>query len=401
MEVTEAPRRRWRLVMLGLASALVLALAACGGDDNNDSSTQAATTGGASTSGASSDVVAEAKQKVEAFFAGENFKEPPAESPPPQTGKNVWQVSVGLALPASGQFADAVKDSAKTLGWTVTVYDAKFSPDRFQEGIRQAIADKADGIVLYNIDCNLARPAMEQANKAGIPLIGAESLDCSDSKPGDESLFDGELIYTYGDFPTWVNGLGAAQADWVIAHSEGKAKAIVFSQKDLQTGVLVDQGFRKEFAKCTTCEVARTVNFEATDLGPKLQEKTQQAILQTPDADYIVVPYDDLMTGGIAAAVNASGRKDKIQVIAGGGYANNLDLVRKNQGQNAGYITSIPWEGYAADTLNRVLAGEKAVNSGAGIGLFDKDHNVPASGAAPDPYDYAALYKKAWEAAKG
>jgi ribose transport system substrate-binding protein len=393
--------RSWRLLTMALLTAVVLAVAACGGnDDGGGGATQepAATATGATEA----PYLAEAKTKVESLFAGEAFQEPPATSPPPQKGKTVWQISFGLALPASVLYADAIKAAAKDLGWKVRVFDAKFSPDQYQEGIRQAVAAKADGIILYNIDCNLAQAAMEEAKAANIPIVGGESLDCSYFKEGAPSLFSGQVLYTQGDFPTWAKSLGAVQADWVIATTEGKAKSIVFTQKDVQTGALVDEGFRAEFAKCTTCKVARTVQFSATDIGPKLQEKTEQAILQTPDADSVVVPYDDLMTAGIAAAINSSGRKDQLHVVSGGGYAANLALVRENQGQDAGYSASIPWEGWAAaDTLNRVFAGEEGAVSGNGIGLYDLDHNLATSGDVKVPIDFVAGYKKAWAAAGG
>lgn len=394
--------RAWRPATVAGLVALTMAVAACG-SDSDDESTAPASTGTQTTATAGGeDFVAAAQAKIDALYAGESFEEPPADSPPPQRGKNIWEINVGLSFPAAVLFSNALKDSAKTLGWDVTSFDAKFSPDQFQVGIRQAIADNADGIVLYNVDCNIARSALKEARAAKITIIGAESLDCSQSKEGDESLFDGKVTYTTGDGPSWSRAFGAAQANWIIAKTQGKAKTILFKQDDIQTGVFLREGFEKDFAACTTCEVVHEVEFTLSDAGPKLQQKAEQALLQAPDANSVVVGYDDLMTAGVQAAIQASGRKDDLLVVAGGGYEQNMDMVRKNTGQDAGYISEIAWEGYAAaDAMNRALAGVEIKSSGNGVGLFDADHNLGTSGPAKVPVDYPALYKKAWTEAAG
>jgi ribose transport system substrate-binding protein len=396
-------QRSLRLLLSCLVIASVMALAACGGDDNK--SDAGGSGGGAASTAATtanvSDAVTKAKARMEQLYAGEDFDPPPATAPKAEPGKNVWVVVTGLAFAGSALFADAAKAGAKELGWTVTVYDGKFSPDRYQDGIRQAIADKADGILLYNVDCNLAQSALEQARKAKVPIVATESVDCSFSKADAESLFDAQVTYTSGDFPALTKALGQAQADWIISKTEGKAKVIHFKETDLQTAVLIADGFDAQIKTCTTCEVVDEITFVATDLGPKLQEKAQQALLQHPDANAVMTPYDDVIIAGIGAAIKASGRAEKLNTVAGAGYASNVEIVKKRAGQDGGYSVSIPWEGWhAIDTINRVFAGEEAVSSGIGVGFFDREHNLPESGPTVPPVDFVAAYKKAWAAAK-
>jgi ribose transport system substrate-binding protein len=160
---------------------------------------------------------------------------------------------------------------------------------------------------------------------------------------------------------------------------------------------LIQQGFEQEMKKCSGCDILEQVEFTATDLGPKLQEKAQQALLQHPDATAVMAPYDDVIIAGIGAAIKSSGLKDKLHVVAGAGFEANMELVRKNEGQNAGYAVSIPWEGYSAiDVTNRVLAGVKPESSGIGVGFFDNDHNLGTSGPAVPPIDFESAYKKLW-----
>jgi ribose transport system substrate-binding protein len=389
--------------MLGVLIALSLAVAACGGDDSNDGAATTPAATSATTQPAGDDAVAQAKATVEGLYEQGSYEAPPATSPPPQRGKNVWSIVAGLAAPGQVLFADGAKAGAKEMGWDLTTFDGKFDPSRYAEGVQQAIADRADGIILYTIDCNLIEPALKQAKAAKIPIASADGFDCNEQKEGKPSYFDAQVTYTMGGFADLAKAMGKAEAEWIIAKTDGKAKLVYFHHKDLQIGVQLDQGFRAAFAKCTTCEMSREVEFLITDLGPKLQEKAQQALLQTPDANAVMVPYDDLITAGVGAAVKSSGRNDELNVIGGGGFPANMDVVRKNGGQDAGYAFSAPWEGWAAvDTLNRVLAGQEPEGSGIGLAIFDREvGNLPATGPAVAPFDFAAAYKKAWSEGKG
>jgi ribose transport system substrate-binding protein len=314
----------------------------------------------------------------------------------------VWLIDFGLSAPAGQQFADFFKGAGKKLGWKVTVYDGKFSPDEYLAGIRQAIAAKADGIVLYIIDCVLVQAALQDAERAGIPVSAAESTDCSEAKPGAPSLFDAGVTYTQGDFTTYMRALGASQADYLITKTNGKSKAIVLLETDLQITVNVYEGFLEEMRQCTQCKMVETVEFTAPDAGPKLQQKTEQALLKHPEANAVVTPIDDFVTAGVAAAIMASGRNAKILSVAGGGLPANMDLIRADRGEDGGYGISIGWESYSAmDNLNRLFNKQKPESSGIGVQVIDREHNVPPSGIYQPPIDFQAIYEKIWAEGKG
>jgi ribose transport system substrate-binding protein len=63
----------------------------------------------------------------------------------------------------------------------------------------------------------------------------------------------------------------------------------------------------------------------------------------------------------------------------------------------SGYPTG--WLAYAGvDGILRLLAGEKEVgNSGAGLQVFDAEHNLPPKGEPFRPtFDYKQAYREAW-----
>jgi ribose transport system substrate-binding protein len=399
----DVPRAARRAIGAGVTVAVAVAVAVAGCGGSGSSSADVAQTGTAaddattSPTNGSGERVAAAKRKVAALFANASFGRPPATSPSPQRGKNVWSVVAGLAAPGQVLVADAIEAGAKEMGWDLTTFDGRFTPSQYQNGIRQAIADKADGILLYTIDCKLVRTALEEARRARVPVVSGDGYDCSSEKQGAASLYDAEVGYTMGSFAELSEALGRAEADWIIAATDGKAKAIVFRETDLQFAIGVDKGFQDEFETCAECSVVRTVDFVIGDLGIKIQEKAEQALLQSPDANAMMLAYDDLITAGVGAAIRRSGRNDELQVIAGGGFTPNMDIMRANGGQDAAYAFPVEWEGWAAvDTLNRLFAGQPPAPSGIGIGLIDREHNLGSSGPAKAPLDFAAAYRRAW-----
>jgi ribose transport system substrate-binding protein len=399
-EITMAqnPKRTHRAPWLTAAALVVMmmALAACGSSSNDGgSAATAADAKPAADSGAAGGGVAAAKQRLEALYAGVTFKEPPASGPKPQAGKNIWLIDFGLAAAEGALVADGTKAAAAELGWKITVYDGKFEPARFLDGVRQAIAAKADGIFLYAVDCAPVKAALQQAKGAKIKVVGAESLDCGE---GDAALYDGSVSYSQGGFLEWAASAGSAEADWAIAKTDGKASVINLFQNDTASTKAIQSGFVRGLESCPGCKVAQTVTFGGTELGPKLQEKVQQAILKNPGANVLMVPYDGALTAGVNAAVMASGRNAQLNVVAGGGLGPNMDLVRKDRGQDAGYSTSLEWEGWAAlDAFNRLFNGQQPEGSGIGMQVFDKDHNMPASGPWVPKVDFVAGYKRAWK----
>ena len=198
-----------------------------------------------------------------------------------------------------------------------------------------------------------------------------------------QAQFDAELFYgdEYPDYRRLVIAFGTTKADWIIAQTEAQAKTIQFRQDELLVVKYVNDGFEERFKQCTTCELVETVNFVLADLGPPLQQKAQSALLQNPDANSVMVPYDSAMTLGIDAAIVASGRKDELAVMGGEGFVTNIQATRGGKGQDAGTGYGFEWEGWATmDGVNRLLQGQEQVDCGCGFAVWDKDHNVPPQG---------------------
>ena len=185
------------------------------------------------------------------------------------------------------------------------------------------------------------------------------------------------------------------------------AKIIQFRQTDALVATLQAEGFERELNEICpdTCELIN-IDWVGTELGPPLQQKAEQAFLQHPDVDAIVVPSDATLTSGVYAALEATGRGHEVIISGGEGTPEVLDIVHpRPAGTHAVNGLPVRWDAFAAvDALNRLFNGEEpAEDTGEGLQLVDRDRNLPATGSDQyvplsngEPINFAAMYIEAW-----
>ncbi|WP_368680763.1 substrate-binding domain-containing protein (plasmid) [Rhodococcus opacus] len=307
-------------------------------------------------------------------------------------------LTAGLSSASGTEGAKAVEEAAASVGWEVSVFDGKFSPDRYQEGMRRAISWGADAVLMNGIDCAGNEAPLQALRDAGIKVVAIAAVDCDEGGGTGEGLFEAPAYPGAATPHDYFEKLGAIQADWIIAQSSGQAKVIEFPVPDFLITRATQEGFERQLATCAGCEIVDTVAIGINDFGPGVQDKAEQALLQNPDADYISANYDELMSFGIAAAVMGSGRNDAIGVIAGNGYPYNMNLIRNNQGQDAGYAYDFEWDHYAGfDTVNRILQAQRPGEVGPPVVLFDKENNLPAEGSGyVSGADFRSVFAESW-----
>ena len=125
------------------------------------------------------DPKAAAAERLAVHYAGTD-RALPDSAPKPAAGKNVWVIPCATAAEGCAIPAKAISDAGGRMGWKVTVSDGGFDPTVQSNGIRSAIADHADAIVLIAVDCPNVKTAAQEAKDAGIKLYSDFSLDCNE-----------------------------------------------------------------------------------------------------------------------------------------------------------------------------------------------------------------------------
>lgn len=376
-----------------LLAVTSLAAAACGASSSGPGSSAP----GVSTPGSSTD----ATTAVSAAYKG-TYSVPPTAPTAPQAGKNLWVISCGQIAVGCSTPSNAAAEAAKAVGWKVTVYDGKLGADNaYASGVRQAIAAKADAIIIAAFDCAYAKQPLQEAKAAGIKVVSLLAYDCDDPRVGGGApLFTASVIPNENEKTVAAYSIaqGKMKADWAMAQTNDKTVALSLNNTGVLLGQDIAKGFDDEIKSCSSCRLV-SMPFTLTDIGSgALPGKVGQALLRNPSINAAMVPYDALMALGVAQAFVRSGRNDKLSTIGGEGYGVNLDLIRKNGGQDAAVYESTAWFGYAAvDSLIRLFNGDPQQPAGIGSMLVDKSHlpSTDKNGIVP-PVDFKAAYLKVW-----
>lgn len=379
---------------VGLCALVVGAvLAGCGGSSGGSGGNAANTK---SASGVSGQDLARYQKELQEAFKG-TYTPPQGAAFKPPSGRRIWTIEVGAESEASQLASQKITEAAGKLGWSVHVFDGKYEPNRQLTGIEQAVAAGAQGIVLLYFDCPPVKAALEQAKRAGVKVVGVESKDCSPSLETNVLFANHEGFVEHNE-----NGFGAFQAKYVIGETNGEAKVITTEETDLETTRAIARGVRKVMAKCSTCKIVDEIKFVGAELGPQLQQKIEQALNTHPEANAFIANYDNVLTtGGGAAALRASGRMNDIKIVAGEGTAPGIELIHNNSGNDACVGVANDWLGYASvDALARMFAGQNMsnVDSGVGVQVCDKEHNLAPKGKPfQAPLAFATEYERLWQ----
>lgn len=393
-----------------IAGTLLLATA-CSSSSSSESSSSAgggassaaasaAATGSAAASGSADGAIPANVQAGWEAGLKSTFSVPEVGTLKPQPGKKVTAIVFGNQSQSGPQFSDAFKAAADAAGWEAKVVDGKFSTDVYLNAIKQAIAEKVDGIALFVIDCAAVKSGVEQAQAAGIPIVYAEGQDCDQDGSGGKAtgyplgLYNG-LEKQGIEFTDFIKDTGRLEADGAIVATEGKMNAIAVNFPETLVTQVLTQGFLDEAATCPGCK-ATQLDANYADFGPALQSKVATELLKDPSVNAISGNYDDPVLNGIAAAADASGRD--IYITGEGAYPATLDLIRQGKaGMTIGY--PVQMEAWASvDRLSRIMQGDTEMfNIGLGLQAIDKDNNMPPAGEEWQPnVDYVGAYKQAW-----
>ncbi len=183
-------------------------------------------------------------------------------------------------------------------------------------------------------------------------------------------------------------------------HTGGQAQVINLNFSGITGGIYTNKGFVSEMAKCKTCKIVKTIDFTPADTSNgTLKQEFSSALAAYPDANAATVLSDGIIIqDGLAQAIQSDGRTKTFALVGEEGYATNVQLVKGQDGEDAGATYDSSWVSWGAvDTMIRVLDGQPAVNEGMGVQVWDSTHSLPAAGTNYEaPVDYQTIYEKTW-----
>jgi ribose transport system substrate-binding protein len=377
-----------RLMLISMTIAAVVtisSLSACGGSDDSSSNAGAADGEGVSQA---KQIVNQSLQPVEFTFSGEHFDASAAR------GKSVWFVPISLEVPVEQTWLAALEEALGTVGVNVTAFDGKAEVSEMNRGIDQAIAAKADAIVIGAGPVQLLSGAIGRAQQAGIPVIN--SFYGVPRIPHDPPGLVAEVTYDY-------TAIGRLLAAWTVADAEGSpGQVVAFQSSEVDASRPEVAGIESSLDELAPDTEVKVENVPVADWQTRLPTLTQTTVQSNPDLEYMLPLYDG-MTLSILPALRQANASDRVKVASLNATPAVLDEIKNDGPMKADVGAPNNWWGWAAaDQVLRVLTGNQPVrDEQIPIRLFTADNidQIDTQGDESTWYgnvDYKGQYKAIW-----
>jgi ribose transport system substrate-binding protein len=337
------------------------------------------------------DIVAQAKAEVAKLTESQTTWTGPTSGPKTDPGKLIVYMSQDQQNDAAVKYGNAVKDAAALVGWKVVVVDGRGTASGALEATNQAIALKPDAIIISS-DAAPLTAAMKTAEARGIVIVGIHSA----ATPGPQPAWG-----MYYNVQTDAAEIGKAQADWIIANSDGKGRVVVTT--DCSAGIACTKATatKDEIQKCTTCTL---LEFNSSPFGEAQQRQPAlvAAWVQKYGLPIYITAVGDYIADFQAPALRAGGVDPKQAIlVASDGNKSAYQRIRAgNQYQQVTIPEPIEMQGYQTiDEINRALHHLPPSVFQQTPYLVEAS-NIHAEGGDQDGYDpsndYVKHYKAIW-----
>ena len=375
------PRRR-----TALTAAVLLAAGVLAGCERGSSAG-----GGDSTAGPRGcpAVLARAKAAVERAERNDVPWNGPARGPRAVPGKTIVYVAQTMTNPGVAGAAQGVREAAKAIGWRVRVIDGGGTPAGIQAALSEAVTLKPSGIVIGGFDPKSTARQVAQANAAGIPLIGWHAV----ASPGPSTR---PRLFT--NVTTRVEDTARISADWVIARSNGRAGAVIFTDASIPFARHKSELIRKGLARCRDVRLLAYENIPIPDAGSRTPQEVSSLLSRFRDEWTHSVAINDLYFADAAPALRAGGKRGSgppFNIGAGDGDPSAFQRINHRQYQAATVPEPLSQQGWQMiDEFNRAFSGRAPSGYTAPVHISTAANSAGAT--SWNPPGYRAAYRKIW-----
>ncbi len=315
----------------------------------------------------------------------------PTSGPALAQGKTIVFLSGDEQNDISHLYGVYMKEATDKIGWKLTVIDGRGSPTSWLAGLNQGIALKPDGIVMFADAASLQDP-IKGAVAQGIAVVGIHAA----ATPGPHP----ELNLFYNIQQDTV-AIGQAEADWVIAHSNGTAKVVVLSHNEYAIAATKSGATRDRLKECKGCQVMDYVNSPASEAAQRQPQLTTSWVQRFGTPLYATSVGDNDWDFAVPTLRAAGVAPEDVVLVAADGNRSAYDRIRQG-GQYQQVTVSEPIElqaFQAIDELNRAFNKQPPSGYVQNPYLVTPD-NVNAEGGDKNAFfpsnGYKEQYFKLW-----
>jgi ribose transport system substrate-binding protein len=402
---SEAVRPRKIHRQAGALAAALLAsasLAACGSSTSTKSASSQV-----GAAGTKSSSLAAFNAKVSRDLAAATAKQTPTANGQPTTGpkavkgKTIEIIPPGTRAATQGGFRTewAARDAALSLGWKVDfVTPTASSPSAYEAAVQQGISQHVDGIVTATIDGDVIPSALQQAEQAGIKLVGGVGANTHSDLSGDTGIYEGFV-------PSYRSEVAGGYLLGEAAYKLGGGHIRAIDMDATGFGIITArlQGWLEFIKACQAaggdCKVLDTVQFTGAQITTDLPQLTAEAARSNPNFNVLWPGFDSglpFMEPGLRAAGMLGGGRF---AVGFDGNSQNLQEIRTSGFEKATIGLSTVCIGYAQiDVMNRLFSGQSTALLGS-HGCENKlitQADMPTTSQWWGDFDPRPLYWKLW-----
>jgi len=372
-------RKSHYLSAVAAAAAVALTLAGCSAE-STESTSAGANVDAADCVATATDAVATASAEQPLLAPADVLDTAALE------GKNIWFITLLVNQYVSDLY-DGFEEAAEAAGMEPTMYDGLSNIARVTEGISQAVAQDADGIVLVAVDPSTVPASLEETTAAGIPVLNFMTDDVTG--PVHEG--------TFGNLTANMKADGAAQAMWALADSGCQADVVLMEASVLANFAAVVDGAEEAIADtCADCSTTR-LDIDLANVATDVPAQLQSALQSNPDTNYILSAWDSSVP--FVAPVLAT-TASEAKVGGHDGLAATLEMIKSDSGQDMTMaMTPTGHQGWlAVDEVARVMLGGETPDYVIPTRLIDATNVGDGSESATWPAydDYQQAFEDAW-----
>lgn len=335
-------------------------------------------------------IVKGAEERTRARTGKQTIWTGPAASPAAAKGKKIVCINADSKNAVEALWGKTTSEAAKKIGWEIVVLDGKGTVQGQVAALNQAISMQVDGIVM-SANAEPLQASLQSAKEQGIPVVGIHASNVPGPNPDLNLRFN---------CTTSGTEIGKAMADFVIADSKGKGRAIILYDAQYAIAREKAEAMRAQLATCPTVEVLDYVNSPLSEVAKNMPQLTSTWIARYGTPFYVLSIADyffdfatpTLRAGGVPA--------EDVKLLGADGIVGAYQRIRTDDYQ----IVTIPEPstmfGYmSVDALNRIFNGEEVADFIPDVYIVTAD-NVDEEGGTQNMFvpsnDFESRYLKMW-----
>jgi ribose transport system substrate-binding protein len=318
----------------------------------------------------------------------------PNTGPPAQPGKMIVVISDDLRNGGILGVAQGVREAAKEINWQIKLFDAAGTEAGRDKAAAEALATKADGLILIGTDAQVMRQRLLPFVRRGVPIVGWHV------GPKAGPLSDMAVAFNVSTDPLEVARITAAAA---VVAAGGRAGVVIFTDSNYAIALAKSDAMAKVIRACQDCSLLEIRDLAIAQCAEKMPATTRELLQRYGSRWTYALAINDIYFDYAAPELITAGEAgDNLHFLsAGDGSAAAFMRIGAGAFQLGTVAEPLNLHGWQlVDELNRLLSQQPVSSYIVPVHLVTPE-NVAYDGGPGFQFDpdngYREVYRRIWQ----